>query len=282
VSKPAELFRAWTCAGLLGALSLTTACRPSATLEDPAADPAISRDPGPSADQAQGDEWTMAYGRQTLYVYADPSLAPEVARLFALFEDLAAEQVPLDLDTRLPIGWTTLSFAIEGDAGERLVVREPDYADRPETNTRADISVSLATLARQRLVLEHAGVAGAAIDFDQHVLTITGSLALDEVFLLRVESPGGRMTGWRLSPTEGIPEDSETESIPVYEILAARPALLDAMLLPPGYMAFYERDTLTTIVNEHDEVVWDLDLAATELERSEPREQPGPLLEPLD
>jgi hypothetical protein len=266
---------------LLGALLLTSACRPPATLsEDPSAAPGTPREPGISVTTP--GEWTMPYGSQTLHVYADPSLAPEVARLFSLFEDLAAERVPLNLDTRLPIGWTTLSFAVEGDRGERLVVREPDYADRPETQTRPDISVSLATLARQRLVLEHAGVAGAAIGFDQHVLTITGSLVLDEVFLLRVESPGGRMTGWRLSPTEGIAEDSQTESIPVYEVLAARPALLDAMLLPPGYMAFYEGDTLTTIVNESDEVVWDRTLTAVELERAESREPPKPLLEPLD
>ena len=44
----------------------------------------------------------------------------------------------------------------------------------------------------------------------------------------------------------GEAEDSETESIPVYAILRARPALLDAMLLPPGYMAFFSGDTLTT------------------------------------
>lgn len=237
-----------------------------------------SEAPEPAAT-AREDEHAMPYGERTIYVYADPSLALEVRRLFALFEDLEAEQVPIDHTTQLPIGWTTLSFAVEGERGERLVVLEPDYANQPETRTRQDISVSLATLARQRAVLEHAGVGGQPIDFDEHVLAIRGSLALDEVFLLRVDSPGGRMTGWRLSPTEGIPEDSETESLPVYAILEARPALLDAMLLPAGYMAFYSGDTLTTIVNERDEVVWDFSLAPAELER-EPAD--APLLQPID
>jgi hypothetical protein len=251
------------------------ACERSTTSEHPE-----TVTPEPDATAAREDEHVMAYGDRQIYVYADPSLAHEVERLFALFGDLEAEQVPLDRNTRLPIGWTTLSFAVEGERGERLVVLEPDYANQPETRTRQDISVSLATLARQRAVLEHAGVAGQPINFDEHVLAIRGSLALEEVFLLRVESPGGRMTGWRLSPTEGIPEDSETESLPVYAILEARPALLDAMLLPPGYMAFYSGNTLTTIVNENDEVVWDWTLSAPELERDQ--EPSEPLLEPLD
>jgi hypothetical protein len=223
-----------------------------------------------SAPAARDDEHVMPYGERTIYAYADPALAPEVARLFALFEDLRSEQVPLDADTQLPIGWTTLTFSIEGERGERLVVEEPDYANQPETHTRQDISVSLATLARQRAVLEHAGVAGQPIDFDEHVLAFRGALELDEVFLLRVDSPGGRLTGWRLSPTDDIPEGAEIDSLPVYAILEARPALLDAMLLPVGYMAFYSGDTLTTIVNERDEVVWDFTLSPPELERSRP------------
>lgn len=217
----------------------------------------------------------MPYGERTIHVFADPALAPEVARLFALFEDLRAEQVPLDRTTRLPIGWTTLSFAVEGP---RLIVEEPDYANQPETHTRRDISVSLATLARQRAVLEHAGVAGQPIDFDQHVLAFRGAIETDEVFLLRVESPGGRLTGWRLSPTEDIPEGGEIDSLPVYTILALRPALLDAMLLPAGYMAFFSGDTLTTIVNEHDEVVWAQMLSSPDREP----ERAEPLLPPID
>jgi hypothetical protein len=278
--------------GLSSLLSLAACGRPGATLDPDGqgSDAGTNTGTTTGADAStRDDEHVMAYGAQTIYVYAAPELDREVARLFALFEDLASEQVPLDGSTRLPIGWTTLSFSIEGERGERLVVQEPNYADQPETHTRPDISLSLATLARQRAVLEQAQVHGAAINFDQHVLVIRGSLELDQVFLLRVESPGGRLTGWRLSPTEGIAAGSETESLPVYAILAARPALLDAMLLPPGYMAFYEGDAITTIVNERDEVVWDRTLEATPLgtglERTDDHSEPGgllPRLEPLD
>ncbi|MFO7566649.1 MAG: hypothetical protein R6X02_28660 [Enhygromyxa sp.] len=262
------------CSLCLGACERSSTRSPEPEPEAPSVEQA-------AASAARDDEHAMAYGERTIYVYADPALAPEVARLFALFEDLQAEQVPIDRTTRLPIGWTTLSFAAEG---ARLFVEEPDYANQPETRTRRDVSVSLRTLARQRAVLEHAGVAGQPIDFDQHVLAFRGALEAQEVFLLRVESPGGRMTGWRLSPNEEVPEDAEVDSLPVYEILAARPALLDAMLLPVGYMAFYSGDTLTTVVNEHDEVVctWGLDGPEIEREREPEREPVQPLLQPID
>jgi hypothetical protein len=253
--------------------------------------------PTESPERAPDNEFTLQYGARTIHVFADPALDGEVARLFLLFEDLRAEAVPLTDKTRLPIGWTTLSFT---DDGERLVVQEPDYDHEPESRTRPDISISLATLARQRRVLEQVGVPGEAINFDQHVLTIRGVLEQAEVMLIRVESPGGRMTGWRVTPAAGIEDSDEIESLPVYVILAARPELLDAMLLPPGYLVLYSGDQLTTVVNQDDEIVWEWtrdgelprthegELSGTDhtvhpaVDPDGPRPRPQPLLEPLD
>jgi hypothetical protein len=266
-------------------------CKPAPLVEPVGVEATVLDPAGDHADGRAG-EFVMPYGDQTIYVYADPALSGEVERLFALFGDLLAESVPLSATTRLPIGWTTLSFAADH---ERLIVEEPDYANDPEANTHPDISISLAILARQRAVLEQVGVPGEAIDFDQHVLTITGVLEREEVMLVRVESPGGRMTGWRLTPAEGIEDADEIESLPVYTIFNARPELLDAMLLPPGYLALYSGARLTTIVNEANEIVWDWttdgDLPrdrASELGSSlgdreyVPRPRLRPLLEPLD
>jgi len=245
-------------AGLgIGALALALACHPQPEA-GPSTAPTDEAGAEPSPPSlGRDDEFALPYGDKTIYVYADPELGPEVERLFALFEDFRLEAVALSPTTRLPIGWTTLGFVVEGEQGERLVVTEPNYDDEPETQQRQDISVSLATLARQRRVLEQVGVPGAAIDFDQHVLAIQGAIDEPEVMLIRVESPGGRMTGWRLTPAAGIAEDDEIESLPVHAIVRARPELLDAMLLPPGYLALYSGTQLTTIVNADNVVVWD-------------------------
>ncbi len=200
------------------------------------------------------NEHVFAYGSQTIYAYADPSLDGEVDRLFEVFAAMRDEAFVIRDGGELPIGWTTLRFAVEGS---RIGILEPDYDGDPEHDSRPDISVSLATLARQRAILTLAGVPGEPIDFDRHVLLVRGSLEQSEVFLVRVASPGGRMTGWRLSPTAGMQAEDEVDSLPVHAILRARPELVDAMLLPAGFMAFYTGERLVTLVDERDEVVWD-------------------------
>ncbi|GEM_PF-1154337 len=229
--------------------------------------------------------FSLPYGERTVFVTADPSLELEVERLFTLLEDLRAESVEISARTQLPIGWTTLTFSVEGPYGERLVVREPDYDGDPESNTRPELSVSLEVLGRQRAVLERVGVAGEPIDFDQHVLTVRGVLEEQDLFLVRVRSPGGRLTGWRVAPLSGVVPGVEVESLPVHTILQRRPALLDAMLLPPGYMAYFSGDALTRVLNERDEVVWDLDQALARPSQPGPspviRPGAGPLLPPL-
>ncbi|MFV8756619.1 hypothetical protein ACNOYE_39245 [Nannocystaceae bacterium ST9] len=232
------------------ALLATLACKPErAPVEPDAAD-----SPADPIGEPPDNEHAFRYGVQTIYAYADPSLDGEVDRLFEVFATMRDEAYVIRDGGELPIGWTTLRFAVEG---ARITVLEPDYDGDPEHDSRSDISVSLATLARQRAVLSLAGVQGEAIDFDRHVLLVRGALEQDEVFLVRVESPGGRMTGWRLSPTSGMQPEDEVDSLPVHAILRARPELVDAMLLPAGYMAFYAGERLITLVDERDEVVWD-------------------------
>lgn len=232
------------------ALVLLTACSRSSAGPEPTP-------PGPASgvvEPTPTGERTFAYGNQTIVVHADPSLDGEVERLFEVFAALRAEAFVIADATELPIGWTRLRFAVEGPT---ITVLEPDYDGDPEQGWRPDISVSLATLARQRAVLELVDVEGEAIDFDRHVLVVRGALEQPDVFLLRVTSPGGRMTGWRLSPTAGMQPEDEVDSLPVHEILRARPELVDAMLLPAGYMAFFTGERLTTLVDEQDAVVWD-------------------------
>lgn len=234
---------------LLGLLA-SLGCKPTAPSE-----PSESSEPAkPVVPRPPDNEHAFRYGGQTIYAYADRSLEGEVERLFEVFAAMRDESFVIEDGSELPIGWTRLRFAVEGD---RITMHEPNYDGDPEHDSRPDISVSLATLARQRGVLNLVGVPGAPIDFDRHVLVVRGALEQAEVFLFRVESPGGRMTGWRVSPTAGMQAEDEVDSLPVHAILRARPELVDAMLLPPGYMAFYTGERLVTLVDGHDEVVWD-------------------------
>ncbi len=268
----------------LALLLSTFACTRAPEVREP--EPAEPTKPGPSLAAQPSNQHVFSYGDQSIYVYADPSLRGEVQRVFAVLDAMAAESFEIRDGSLLPIGWTTLRFEVGTD---RITLLEPDYDGDPEAAWRPDISVSLSTLARQRAVLDLIDVEGEAINFDQHVLLVVGALERDDVFMMRVDSPGGRMTGWRLVPHDGIGEDDEVDSIPVHAILRARPALLDAMLLPAGYMAVYVGDRITQVIDEHDVVVWDAAVegvpeglgGSEDFERSGTKAGDPGLLEPL-
>lgn len=207
------------------------------------------------------DRFVRIYGETSVIAYCDPYLEPVVEHVFDLLAELHGQGAVMHAGQRFPMGWTTLF--LEVDPKGELVLREPDYsAPDPEIATRPDISASLAMLARQLLVLANVDETGQAVNYDQHVLTVRGALEEEDVYLVRVESPGGRLTGWRIAPTEERPVE-EVDSLPVHEILRRRPELVEAMTLPPGYMAFYEGKDLAIIVDAKNEAVWRKDGPAT-------------------
>ena len=142
--------------------------------------------------------------------------------------------------------------------GENLVFQEPDYdAENPESAMRDDISASVRMLSEQTEVLARIGMQGQDVNFDEHVLLTKGALELDKVYLVRVASPGGRVTGWRIAGTEDEEGEMEIDSVPLYEVFRRRPALVRAMLLPVGFMVFFEGDRIQVIVDPNDEPVWE-------------------------
>jgi hypothetical protein len=208
------------------------------------------------APAAAADRHARRIGDAQVVAYCDPRLRTQVELLFDAVDGMRRQGARIRAGLRVPAGWTTLTLAA-GDGG--LVVREPDYDARdPERQTRPDITISLDVLDRQTRVLADVGVEGQALDFDEHVLLVRGVLDRERVYLVRVQSPGGRSTGWRVAPTEGEDEglEMEVESVPLWTLVRARPALLRAMLLPPGYMVFFRRDEIEAIVDPDDRQVW--------------------------
>lgn len=208
------------------------------------------------------DRFVRIYGETSVVAYCNPDLEPVVEHVFDLLAEIHGQGGTMHAGQRFPVGWTTLY--LEPDPRGELVLREPDYsAPDPELVTRPDISASLAMLARQLLVLAKAQETGQSVNYDQHVLTVRGALDEADVYLVRVESPGGRLTGWRIAPTAERPVE-EVDSLPVHEVLRRRPELVEAMTLPPGYMAFYEGKDLAIIVDAKNEAVWRKDVSAPE------------------
>ena len=221
---------------------------------------ANTRSPNVEVVEEREDRWARLVGENLMVAYCSPELRGEVDALFELLLVMSLQGMELQDGSRVPLGWTTL---VVGREGEDLVLFEPDYeAEDPESTTRADVSATLRILSRQLRVAARIEVRPQPVNFDQHVLMVKGSLDVDNVYMLRVESPGARLSGWRLHPTEGDHGDAELESLPIYEVYRRRPELVEAMLLPPGYMAFFGGKQLQVLVDGDDQPVWQREQSA--------------------
>lgn len=201
-----------------------------------------------------------------IVVYADPSLELEVWALFDYLAMLADQGAVFRDGHPISFGWTTIWLQAQRrpDGATELVAEEPVYEESdPENERRPDLTATLRVLEAQRQVLANTGAKAQSIDFDQHLLVVRGSVAAPKVFLMRVASPGGRMTGWRLAPVDVKVGEFEVDSIPVHQLVRERPALLSAMVLPEGYVAYFDGDEVEAVLDDSDTLVWQRDATAS-------------------
>ena len=199
------------------------------------------------------DQWSSTIAGEAVVTFCSPTLRVEVEALFTHLRDLSRQGVAFAPGARVPYRWTTLEVR-QGPG--RLELWEPDYERDPEGAFTPGVDVSLRVAQEQQRVLQLAEVTGLDVQFDQHVLVATESWRRDDLMLARVDSPGGRLTGWRIVPANVEEGLGEVESVPLHEVYRRRPELLGAMRLPPGYLAFYEAGGIIAIVDPGDVLVW--------------------------
>lgn len=199
------------------------------------------------------DQWSSTIAGEAVVTFCSPSLRTEVEALFSHLRELSRQGVVFAPGSRVPYRWTTLEVR-QGPG--RLELWEPDYERDPEGAYNPGVDVSLRVAHEQQRVLQLAEVNGLDVQFDQHVLVATESWRRDDLMLARVDSPGGRLTGWRIVPSDVEQGLGDVESVPLYEVYRRRPELLGAMRLPPGYLAFFEGGSIVAIVDPGDAVVW--------------------------
>ena len=196
---------------------------------------------------------TMATFKRTLsgsviHISCEAALEPQAQEVFDALARADAKQ-KLAAGSKVHVGWTTLTLAAQG-AG--LQVREPDYEKNPERGTLADLSGTLTVLSWQRDALARVGVEGVAIDYLQKVVVAAGALDEPQVQLLR--GPGD--SGWSISHVDEDEEEDALESLRVCDLLHSRPALLQAMTLPPGYLVVFDGDEIQSVDDPSGKDVW--------------------------
>jgi hypothetical protein len=249
----------WRMALCLGLCGLGCVKHPDTRASvDPASVGATSSTSGLEKRERAENEHLRRIGDQALLVTADPELEFELQHLVDLLWQMHSDGARIYDGQILALGWTTVWFRAERgpEGGEYFVIASPDYGDETGQARKDDLSDTLRVLAAQRPWLRLTGVSAEPVDFDQHLLVVRGALETEQVFLVRVESPGGRMTGWRLAPVDLEHASAEVDSIPVHEVWRKRPELLQTMLFPAGWMAYYDREQLVTLVDPSDQVAW--------------------------
>ena len=169
------------------------------------------------------------------------------ANVLDVFERLAASGTPLKPGTQIRFGWSLLRLVEDGNA---LRVTEPDFVLWPEQHWTPTIDTTLKTLAAQTSLLHRLDVDGEDAYFDQVMIAAPGALAQPKIFLRRGSSISAEDSGWLLGTVddpEALTRDDSLETVLIASLVARRPALLQALTLPSGFVALFSGDSLEQI-----------------------------------
>jgi hypothetical protein len=153
---------------------------------------------------------------------------------------------------RIQLGWTTLTLVRQADA---LWVCEPDYGGDPLRSTRRDISCSLRVQHLQNGILKKVHLQGVEASFHEKIVLSAGCLRENKVYLQRSQPKQGD-SGWYVGPVNDSSGTGALEAIYVFNLLALRPALMQVLSLPPGFMAVFAGDEIEAILNDKDERIY--------------------------
>jgi hypothetical protein len=178
----------------------------------------------------------------------NPDQESIVRTVFFKLQEIARRD-PLRAGMRIRFGWTLFTLEADGDA---LVVCEPDFDGDPLTATRPSIATSLDVIAKQAAFARAQGVVPVDVTFDQIIVARRGAITSTNVQAFRDDPNPPDDSGWSIS-VAGTSEASENpddyEPIPTYRLLCLRPALLPALVLPPGYGVFLEEDQISQVLS---------------------------------
>jgi hypothetical protein len=180
-------------------------------------------------------------GTKTIFVNCDEDLRPQGEWLLAyLRKTFGNDPGPLRDGFKIQVGWSILCLR-QQEAG--LVVCEPNYRGNPFVEWHDDISCTLQVQMEQNELLEVLDVKeGAAALFQDKIVLAKGCLSEERIFLFRSKDAPAGDSGWYIGPTAGSEPAAANEAIHVYQLLKLRPALLQALALPPGSMVTFHGD----------------------------------------
>jgi hypothetical protein len=228
-----------------------------AALAEGAPGRADSRRPSGRGGQPVGRylEVTAQIGGETVVARCAPEQALEARTMIERgFGPLAGRKPGLE-GAVVVFGWA--AYRLERREG-KLHVCEPDFDEDPR-RFRADVTASLRVVARQVGLVKMLAVAPAGCRFDDKILADRSALRAREVYLRR-EGPGKNGdSGWymgRSDASERPPAGECASFMSCGLVRLGRERLLDVLVLPVGFVARFEGDTLVGIADAQSREVY--------------------------
>jgi hypothetical protein len=190
-------------------------------------------------------------GGVRLVIRALPEFKRQVEWLFRMIQNAHSDGLQLGEGVRLQAGWSVLTLRKQPD--DSLLVCEPDFLGNPFVDESDSVRWSFEIPLRQNAFASHVEAGQRAISFqDKIVMQKNVFNAASLVFTRSEPRPGD--SGWFIAARAKYANGAELEAIYAYQLIALKPAVLDAMTLPEGYMVMVEGEKIAAVADPEDHV----------------------------
>jgi hypothetical protein len=200
--------------------------------------------------------YTFHTTRHKLVASCRTDLKDPVNDLFMKLNEIDKKEPPLRNGTTIDFGWSRLM--LKGDERE-LVIHEPDFNHNPLSDFLPQVDTTLDVLTRQVSVLNLLRIRGTLAYYSHHVILSKGCLGKEKIYLERSEGTQKDDTGWFIGDVDNKTENDSPENfeiLRVFELLQKRPALMQVLALPPGFLVIFLKDRIVQVFDEAGKNLW--------------------------
>jgi hypothetical protein len=196
-------------------------------------------------------------GGQMILLECDAQFESQANSVLDKLASLKDQGHTLHDGTKIQFGWSVLILRAENDC---LRMCEPAFFGDALDDTSPTLDTTLSVLTAQVRILHAIREEGADVRFDQAVIFKRGVLELPEIFLKRDTTDVEGYSGWfigDLNDIEGSGDEESLESLPIFELLKRRYAVLQVLALPPGYLVTMHEDRIVDILDSEEKSRWE-------------------------
>lgn len=200
--------------------------------------------------------YTFHTTRHKLVTSCRADLKDQVNELFMKLNEIDKKEPPLRNGTTIDFGWSKLM--LKGDERE-LVIHEPDFYHNPLSDFLPRVDNTLDVLTQQVSLLNQLRIRGTTAYYSHQLILSKGCLGKEKIYLERSEGTQKDDTGWFIGDVDNKTDSDSPENfeiLRVFELLQKRPALMQVLALPPGFLVVFLKDRIVQVFDDAGKNLW--------------------------